>query len=173
MFSPVSVSIGTLYAHMELACFVIFQYTGISKFYKLFNTIYMPHVSPKKVNNQVSGNLYKLLFSAIIDRNISKKQQQAAFDELLTPTEKIMLGKRLAAISMLSQGASSYKTGKTLQLSPTTTTKLQVKLEKGKFLNASKLCNMLRKGPLQHYIENLFKPLPRYGTSPMKLFKEM
>ncbi len=132
----------------------------------------MPHISPRKVNGQVLEKIYKLLFSAIVDRNISKKQQQFAFGELLTPTEKIMLGKRMAAVSLLSQGMSPYKVGKMLQLSPTTTVKFQIKLENGKFSNVSKLCSVLKKGPLGHYIENLLKPLPRYGTSPAQLFKE-
>jgi len=132
----------------------------------------MPHISPRKVNGQVLEKIYKLLFSAIVDRNTSKKQQQFAFGELLTPTEKIMLGKRMAAVSLLSQGMSPYKVGKMLQLSPTTTAKFQIKLENGKFSNVSKLCSVLKKGPLGHYIENLLKPLPRYGTSPAQLFKE-
>jgi len=132
----------------------------------------MPHISPKQVNEKILKNIYKLLFSAISDRNISQKKQEAAFGELLTPTEKVMLGKRLAAISLLSQGISSYKTGMVLGLSHNTATKLQVKLEGGKLLNISQLCKTLRKGPLQSYIENLFKPLPRYGTNPAKLFKE-
>jgi len=132
----------------------------------------MPHISPQKVNNEVLRKIYKLIFSAITDRNISKKQQELAFGELLTPTEKIMLGKRMAAVSMLSQGISPYETGKILKLSPTTTAKFQIKLQKGGFSNTNKLCNILRKGPLQRYINNLFKPLPRYGTSPSKLFKE-
>ena len=132
----------------------------------------MPHISPKKVNNKIAEKIYNILFSAITDKGVSKKQQELAFGELLTPTEKIMLGKRLAAVSMLSQGYSSYKVGKALKLSPTTVLKFQIKLERGKFSNTSKLCSLLRKGPLQRYIENLIKPLPRYGTSPASLFKE-
>ncbi len=132
----------------------------------------MPHVSPKKINNKISEKIYKLLFSAITDKGVSKKQQELAFGELLTSTEKIMLGKRIAAVSMLSQGYSSYKVGKALKLSPTTVLKFQTKLEKGKFLNTSKLCNLLHKTPLQRYLENLIKPLPKYGTSPASLFKE-
>jgi len=132
----------------------------------------MPHVSPKKVNTKVLERIYKLLFYVVSNKNVSQKQQQAAFGELLTPTEKIMLGKRLAAVSMLSEGESPYKVGKILQLSPTTTAKFQAKLESGKFSNTNKLCKVLSKGPLQRYIENLFKPLPHYGTSPASLFKE-
>lgn len=132
----------------------------------------MPHVSPQKVNNEALNKIYNILFSAITDKGVSKKQQELAFRELLTPTEKIMLGKRLVAISMLSQGFSSYQVSKTLKLSQTTLSKFQARLEKGGFLNTSKLCVFLRKSPLQRYIDNLIKPLPRYGTSPASLFKE-
>ena len=132
----------------------------------------MPHISSRKINKEVLEKIYKLLFSAVSSRNISQKDQRIAFSELLTPTEKIMLGKRLAAVSMLSQGESPYRVGKVLQLSDATTAKFKNKLEKGKFSKTDKLCTVLQKGPLQHYIENLFKPLPRYGTSPNSLFKE-
>lgn len=75
-----------------------------------------------------------------------------------------MLGKRLAAISLLSQGANPHQVGKILQLSPTTAVKIHSKLGSGKFSNAEKVCIALRKGPLQHYLEQLFTPLPKYGT---------
>ena len=132
----------------------------------------MPHVSPQEIDKQTLDKIYSLLSSAITNRNVSQKQQRLAFDELLTKTEKIMLSKRLAAISMLSQGMSSYRVGKVLQLSETTTSKLHSKLETGRLSNTEKLCKVLRKGPLGLYLENLFKPLPRYGTSPSQLFKE-
>lgn len=132
----------------------------------------MPHISPQKINEQILKKLYRILFTAIASKNVSGKQQRLAFGELFTHTEKIMLGKRLAAVSLLSQGESPYKVGKILQLSSTTTTKLHAKLEDEKLANVEKLCNILRKGPLQHYLENLLKPLPRYGTSPSTLFKE-
>ncbi|MEX0916917.1 MAG: hypothetical protein WDZ90_00090 [Candidatus Paceibacterota bacterium] len=131
----------------------------------------MPHVSPRPVKEKVRKQLYALLFESLTSKNVTKKQQRLAFQELLTPTEKMMLSKRLVAISLLSQGISSYKVGRVLQLSNTTTIKLQEKLERGSFKNTTVLCKILRKGPLQHYIEGLFK-LPRYGTSPSQLFKE-
>lgn len=132
----------------------------------------MPHVSFQKVDNKILRKIYEILFSAITDKGMPKKQQELAFGELLTPTEKIMLGKRLAAVSMLSQGFSPYQISQSLKLSPTTVFLLQTKFEKGNFSNTSKLCDALRKSPLQRYIENLIKPLPRYGTSPASLFKE-
>lgn len=132
----------------------------------------MPHISPLRISKQTLEKIYSLLFSAITSRNISQKQQRLAFNELLTSTEKVMLSKRLTAISMLSQGMSPYKVGKILQLSQTTTLKLNAKLEAGKLSNTKKLCTIINKGPLGSYIENLLKPLPRYGTSPSQLFKE-
>ncbi len=132
----------------------------------------MPHISPIRINKRTLEKIYSLLFSAITNRNISQKQQRLAFNELLTPTEKIMLSKRLSAISMLSQDMSPYKVGQILQLSQTTTNKLQVKLDTGKFSETKKLCKVIKKGPLGLYFENLLKPLPRYGTSLSQLFKE-
>lgn len=133
----------------------------------------MPHVSPKKVNGKVLEKIYESLFSAVTERGISSKHQKAAFNELLTQTEKVMLGKRLAAFSLLSQGESSYKVGKLLQLSPTTVMKFQLRLQNKKVPYIEKLCDLTRKSPIQKYIENLFKPLPRYGTSPHTLFKDI
>ena len=121
----------------------------------------MPHISPTPIKDHVSKKLYDFLFSALTDRKVPQKQQRLAFQELLTPTEKIMLGKRLLGISLLSQGMSPYRVGKVLQLSSTTTTKLQDRLDRGKLSNTEKLCKALEKGPLQNYLDNLLKPLPR------------
>ncbi|MBL7045419.1 MAG: hypothetical protein ISR99_00050 [Parcubacteria group bacterium] len=132
----------------------------------------MSHVSPKPINKDLSKKIYELLIGAITNKSISKKQHGGAFNELLTPTEKVMLGKRLAAVSLLSNNVSPYRVGKVLQLSPTTTLKLQTRLESGKLSNTKRLCSTLKKSPLQLYLENLLKPLPRYGTSPASLFKE-
>jgi Trp operon repressor len=132
----------------------------------------MPHISPLSVNKKTLEKIYSFLFSAITSRNISQKQHRLAFNELLTHTEKIMLSKRLTAISMLSQDVSPFKVSQALQLSPTTTLRLHAKLETGKFSNTEKLCKILKKGPLGLYLENLLKPLPPYGTSPSQLFKE-
>jgi len=132
----------------------------------------MPHISSKKIDKENLEKIYKLIFAAITDSNIQKYKQERAFNELLTPTEKIMLGKRLSAVSMLSNGGTPYGVGKALELSQSTTIKLKLKIDKGLFKNTESLCKALNKGPLQHYMENLFKPLPRYGTSPHTLFRK-
>ena len=132
----------------------------------------MPHISPRHVDEKVLKEISSLLFSAIADKYISPKQQRVAFNEIFTTTEKVMLGKRLAAVSLLSDGMSPYEVGKRLRLSPTTTAKFHLKLEKGAFSGTEKLCKILRKGVLGRYLDNLLRPLPRYGTSPHRLFRD-
>lgn len=132
----------------------------------------MPHVSSRKLDEKTSNEIYKILIETIASKNVSKKLHKDFFNELLTKTEKVMFGKRLAAIDLLSRGASPYRTGKLLGLSATTTNKILLKIEKGRFDKTIKMCEMYRKGPLGRYLENLFKPLPRYGTSLSSLFKE-
>jgi len=126
----------------------------------------MPHISPKQIDTKVLKKLYELFFATVTSRRQTRKQQQAFFNELLTTTEKIMLGKRLAAIVLLSRGASSYRVGRTLKLSPTTTGKLLERLDRGEFNHIVKLDVKQKKGELAHYIENLlFSSLPPYGKS--------
>ncbi len=126
----------------------------------------MPHVSPRPVNARVSKQLYTVLFSALTNRRLPKKEQHGAFQELLTSTEKTMLGKRLAAVSLLSQGANPNQVAQILRLSPTTTSKIYLRLENGTFVCTEKICNILRKGPLRRYLEGLLTIAvpPRYGT---------
>ena len=124
----------------------------------------MPHVSPKPLQAAIAKQLYALFVSTLTDWHVSRTRQQHAFQELLTPTEKIMLGKRLVAVSLLSQGASPHQVGRKLHLSPTTTFKLSNGLENGRFTHTEKICSAVRKGPLRRYIEALIAPPPRYGT---------
>jgi hypothetical protein len=83
-----------------------------------------------------------------------------------------MIAKRVAAVALIAQGMSPYHTAKTLKLSETTAGKLSNRIESGDCRNIIALCKTYQKGPLGRYIENLLKPLPRYGTSPSSLFKK-
>ena len=132
----------------------------------------MPHVSPNTINKKILEQIYKAFFKAATSRHVSQKDHQAFFYELLTPTEKIMLGKRLSAIILLSKGATPYQASKTLKLSQTTTAKLSVRIDKGLCNHIVKLWEQEQKGPIVRYFEELLKPLPRYGTSPATLLKD-
>ena len=132
----------------------------------------MPHISPRPVSKKVLDQIYKVLFITATSRLISKAKQERFFHELLTPTEKIMLGKRLAAIVLLEKGLNPHTVGKALQLSPTTTTKLQNKIEKGACKNIIAVYALHKKGAVTRYLEQLLSPLPRYGISPSKLLND-
>ncbi len=57
------------------------------------------------------------------------------FNELLGREERVTFAKRLAAIILLHEGASEYKTANVLKLSPTTTGKIASELSRGTYSN--------------------------------------
>lgn len=92
----------------------------------------MPHISSRKLKKELLLKIQGQLFESIAKiRN--RKQSRLLLTELLTPTEQTMIAKRLAAILMLAKGIPAYRVWKTLQLSPSTTSRLQNALEKGAY----------------------------------------
>ncbi|MBL7045494.1 MAG: hypothetical protein ISR99_00450 [Parcubacteria group bacterium] len=128
----------------------------------------MPHVSSKKIDKKTLEKMHDLFFSTITSKRVPRKNQQKFFEELLTETEKVMLAKRLTAIALLSRGVSPYQVGKRIKLSETTTNKLQIKLEEGKFSHIIKTHLAQSKSAIGHYLENLISPPPKYGKGLMK-----
>lgn len=132
----------------------------------------MPHVSTKPMSKETSVQIHKLLLECFSQNDVSLKSHKAFINEILTKTEKEMLGKRLAAISLMSQGLSVYKTSKKIKLGQPTVNKIKIRLEKNYYKNTLNVCRTARKDALGKYFENLFKPLPRYGTSPSSLVRK-
>lgn len=126
----------------------------------------MPHISSQTLPKQTLEQVYKTLFVTTTSRLTSRTKQEKFFDELLTPTEKIMLGKRLAAIALLSRDHSSYAVSQLLQLSPNTAKKLQYGIERGRFAHIKEVSALHGKSKMIRLLEHLLEPLPRYGTSP-------
>jgi len=61
----------------------------------------MPHVSSKKLNSNLLEKLFRKLIN-VLGKAQDKQYLDIVINELFTPTEKIMLAKRLAVILMLS-----------------------------------------------------------------------
>ena len=78
----------------------------------------MPHISRIKLNQKVINILERHIDSVI--RDAGTKTRSQIFDELLTPTEKIMLAKRLGILFLLKKGASIRVVGKLLGVSLST-----------------------------------------------------
>ncbi len=60
-------------------------------------------------------------------------------DELLGKEERLTVAKRLAAIILISEGYSQYKTSRLLKLSPTTTGIIALKIESGGYAGIIRL----------------------------------
>ncbi len=95
----------------------------------------------------LSSNELTLLFQEF-DQIISKFDRESTtqfLDELLGKEERLILAKRLAAIVLLHEGCSEYKTAQVLKLSPTTTGIIASKLQSGTYNHVIKLLTQKKK----------------------------
>lgn len=70
---------------------------------------------------------------------LTKQSAPNFFNELLGPEEKIMLAKRLAAIVMCIEGNSPYRISQLLHMSPSTTERIKLNYQVGKYLHIEKM----------------------------------
>ena len=78
----------------------------------------MTNISKDKLLPEAEKKLLKQ-FSNLF-ANISSNKASNLFSEVLTPSERIMLIKRVAIVLMLEEGFSTYKISKTLKVSDAT-----------------------------------------------------
>ncbi|TSC57391.1 MAG: hypothetical protein Greene041679_336 [Parcubacteria group bacterium Greene0416_79] len=69
----------------------------------------------------------------------AQKDARLFLNDVLTPTERLMIAKRLAAIVMLCREYSGYKIHTVLKVSPSTVARLKTRLEEGAFPYLAKL----------------------------------
>ena len=98
---------------------------------QLTGVIVMTNISKKVLAPSVQAKLFNQMTDLFA--SVDKKKANQISYELFTLSERIMFMKRLAAIVMLSEGYSSYRVAKTLQMSETTIASLIDKMEKGAF----------------------------------------
>ena len=79
----------------------------------------MPQVSKYPLSKSTQSRLYKLFWESIADLKNAITAEEF-FNDLLTPTEKIMLSKRLAIAVMLIKGYDYSSIKSILKVSPTT-----------------------------------------------------
>ena len=100
--------------------------------------------------NLLTNNQLESLFTQL-DHSIGKLSAQQAplfISGLLGKEEHIMLAKRLAAIVLLVEGKSLYRTADILKISPTTAEKLKYKLDRGEL---DHLLSMLGKNKKEYF----------------------
>ena len=112
----------------------------------------MPHVSKIKLNNKNQEALIKNL--EVILTKINKSDDMEYFlTSLLTPTEKLMLAKRIAIVILLKEGVSESNISNALHVTRVTVSRMQYFFEaRGqgyeiaiKILEKEKLTKELRK----------------------------
>ncbi len=89
----------------------------------------MPHITKTELHD----DLYKKLF-AELEKLLMKtdaKSVHPVLTALLTPTEQVMLTKRLSAIMFLHQGMTSYEVWNTLNMSPSTIARIKYEYDCG------------------------------------------
>lgn len=90
----------------------------------------MTHVSQKEVSEKWLRKIEELSVSLLAAPK-SLRVRKTLVNELLTDTERIMLGKRIALIAMLNAGFSSYAIMKRLCISFSTFTRFAKMLDGG------------------------------------------
>jgi len=96
----------------------------------------MARISKNRLSKDTEGLLIDQM-TEVIGR-ISKTQAAGFIFEFLGKEEKIMLAKRLAAITMIHEGGSTYAIGNRLDISPSTVGKLYDRYIRGDFSNTIK-----------------------------------
>ncbi|PIR83959.1 hypothetical protein COU18_00915 [Candidatus Kaiserbacteria bacterium CG10_big_fil_rev_8_21_14_0_10_51_14] len=91
----------------------------------------MTHVSKFKIDTFTEKRIVESFMHALFAANITRGKVRV--HALLTPTERIMLAKRLAIISMLDRDHSYYDIEKTLNVSGSTVRRLHARLLRGDF----------------------------------------
>jgi len=81
--------------------------------------------SERKLNSQLAK-----FFS-----NQKENKIQKLFSDLLTPTEQIMLIKRLAMVIMITKGESCYRIAQVLNVSDSTAREVKTKIKLGQYQN--------------------------------------
>jgi len=98
----------------------------------------MPHVSSKKLNSRLLEKLSGKLL-AVFERAHNKQSLSLVLGELFTPTEKIMLAKRLAIILLLANNIPQHRIVELLKVSPSTVARTSLGIEIGKYENILKV----------------------------------
>jgi uncharacterized protein YerC len=91
----------------------------------------MTHVSKRKIGIDTERRIVDAFMRAILSTNLARGK--ARVRSILTPTERIMLAKRLAIITMLEHGHSYYRIMQTLNVSVSTIRRLDQRRTRGDF----------------------------------------
>ena len=88
----------------------------------------MAQVSKYPIAQDVYKRIFEILFGTIVDMRTSK-EVESFFNDFLSPTEKIMLAKRLSIAVLLGKGYTYQDIKKILRVSQTTVASVNIALK--------------------------------------------
>ena len=128
----------------------------------MYSLVCMVNVSKRKLDEYILERLFDLLYEIFaIKRNT--KDFNKIFVSLFSPTERLMIIKRLGAIYLLLKGILKRDICKLLSLSPTTLDKYQLILDKETEIY-SYFQKIIRKEAIKNIFEEIINTLYGPGT---------
>lgn len=118
----------------------------------------MTRISKRYINQKVISKLYRLFFE-VVSRSDDQQSFLSLIDDLLSPTEKMMIAKRLGIIYLLIKKVDHRTISDTLKVS-TATVFFYSTIYKEKRARITYLIgNMLKKEKVLNFLEDLFSDL--------------
>ncbi|MEK7129367.1 MAG: hypothetical protein AAB858_03375 [Patescibacteria group bacterium] len=113
----------------------------------------MPHISKAKISQKTLSELDDQLVSFLSETSI--KTRQRIFRELFTKTERLMIGKRLSLLFLLSQDKSTLAISEALKMSPSTVARFELLVSNGVFKST---CVWLRQDKIRSTFIKILAP---------------
>jgi|SRR3989344_5474648 len=111
----------------------------------------MPHVSKRRLKKDIYNRVHED-FAELLVEICGYGNRDAFVQELLTKTERLMLGKRLATVLMLMKGYSAYRVERTLKLTEQTVRRFNRNIRRGRYVmlveNLDRIMHKRKKGNL-------------------------
>lgn len=150
-------------------------------YYKMWTIIYrlfiffilaltMPQVSKYKVSDKVLKKIYDLFFS-VLGNQYDKEDFEGIIFELLTPTEKIMISKRITIIYLLLKQYDYKRISDVLKVSTATIAKFKLFIDQSQKVVPA-INKMVRYDKFFKMIDRFFTEIIPPGTYSLNWTKE-
>lgn len=118
----------------------------------------MTRISKRHLNREILLKLYRLFFE-VLSRYQTRNEFFDIFDDILSPTEKIMLTKRVAIIYLLIKGVDYRDICETLKVSMSTVVSYAAVFYKRDSKVVATIRNMLKKEKVLDFLDDVFSGL--------------
>ncbi len=118
----------------------------------------MTRVSKKYINKKIILKLYRLFFE-VFSRSDDQQSFLSLIDDILSPTEKVMIAKRLGMIYLLIKGVDYRTIADTLKVSTSTVLFYSVVYKEKKVQTTKLIKQMIEKEKVLNFLEDLFVDL--------------